>query len=170
MGADIHMYIQYRDKSRINTDHSWWRDFGGRINPGRNYDMFSVLAGVRGTADKGFEPKGIPDFELSWHAQSSLYLIITEDGKDEDCCTLEQAESWGKPIIKNALGKPIKTLHPDLHSHSWLTVKELEQAYRWYKKESEYGIGLEYRVLLKIMKELEDKGKNEVVVVFWFDN
>ena len=143
MGCDIHMYVQYRDKSRIGTKHSWWRDFAGRLSPGRNYNMFSILSmGVRGEAVKGFEPKGLPDFELGWGAEADLYLYITEDGKEEGSCTLAQAESWRRPIIKNKEGKPTKTLHPDWHSHSWLTTKELAQAYRWYKKEQNYDVGL----------------------------
>lgn len=170
MGCDIHMYIQYRDKESINTKYSHWRDFGGRLNPGRNYTMFSTLAmGVRGEAVKGFEPKGVPDFGLSWGIESELTLFITSDGQEDGCCTLENAKRWGG-IINDSEGNPSRVRQPDWHTHSWLTTKELAQAYKWYKKESEYDVGLEYRVLLKIMKELEDKGKNEVIVVFWFDN
>ena len=177
MGCDIHMYVQYKEKKnsaeaeKQGRDPYWW-DFGGGFNPGRNYTLFGILAGVRDTPEKnGFEPKGIPNFGLGWSARSDLYLYITEDPiPGEGCCTLEDATRWRRPITHNSDGKPWYTEHPDWHSHSWMTIKELEKAYRWYKKESEDGLGLEYRVLLKTMKALEDDGKNEVVVVFWFDN
>ncbi len=177
MGADIHMYIQYREKKGVkenakrgqNTD--WWDNFGGTINPGRNYTMFSILAGVRGSTYKGFDPKGIPEFGLGWAARRDLFLYITEESNPhENCCTLEDAQRWGRPIIKDKDGKPWYTYHPDWHSHSWMTVKELKQAYSWYKKSEKYDVGLEYKVLLKTMKALENNGRNEVVVVFWFDN
>jgi hypothetical protein len=177
MGCDIHMYVQYREKkereNELNRD--WWYEFGDQISPGRNYSMFGILAGVRSSYydDEGvthLEPKGLPDFGLGWGARADLSLSITETGQEEKSCTLEQAERWKGPIEKNKDGKPVRTEHPDWHSHSWLTPKELAQVYRWYKKETGYPPGLEYRVLLKMMKALEDEGKNEVVVVFWFDN
>ena len=174
MGCDIHMFVQYREKKEVyDKPDMYWEDFGGELNPGRNYSMFGVLAGVRYSPDKGYDSKGIPEFGLSYVIRGSLYLTITEDGKGEGECTLENAKrwaSWGRPIINDSDGNPFKVPHPDWHSHSWLTIKELEQAYRWYKKEEGYTPGLEWKVLLKTMKGLEDGGKNDVVVVFWFDN
>jgi len=176
MGCDIHMYVQYKEKKNAaeaekeGRDPYWW-DFGGGFNPGRNYTLFGILAGVRDNPEYSFEPKGIPDFGLGWGARSDLYLYITEDPiPGENCCTLEQAQSWRRPIVNDSNGKPWYTQHPDWHSHSWMTIKELEQAYRWYKKDTKYSPCLEYRALLKTMKALEDGGKNEVIVVFWFDN
>lgn len=177
MGCDIHMYIQYREKPDENGNSkykNWWDSFGDRINPGRNYTMFGILAGVRDWPDddtKMFDPKGVPDFELGWAARHDLIMRITEDPiPGENNCTLEDAERWRRPITRDKDGKPLWTYHPDWHTHSWLTTKELAQAYRWYRSSTGYAPGLEYRVLLKTMKALEDGGKNEVVVVFWFDN
>ena len=42
MGCDIHCYIEYKPAGSDD-----WSDFGGRINPGRNYDLFAKLAGIR---------------------------------------------------------------------------------------------------------------------------
>ena len=39
MGADVDMYIQYKKKS---DDDKWWWDFGGCIDPTRNYAMFGI--------------------------------------------------------------------------------------------------------------------------------
>lgn len=173
MGADVHMYIQYKEK---NDD--WWQSFGGKINPGRNYAMFGVLAGVRDNAPNGFRPKGIlPKEKQSSVVDYDLYLYITEDGNGEHETTLENAKQWfwGKEIITDKDGNPYKVLHPDWHSHSWMTPDEYEQALKRYKKYAKYagydkGTPLEYKVILKIMRALEDKGKNEVLLVFWFDN
>lgn len=175
MGADVHMYIQYKKKTE---DDKWWWDFGGHINPGRNYAMFGILAGVRdNNSPHSFEPKGIlPEEKLSWAVREDLYLTITEDGEGDNETTLERAKSWGSGrIINDNDGNPYKVEHPDWHSHSWMTIDELKQAYKWYKKyakESGYGGGvpLEYKVILKTMEALEDNGKNDVIVVFWFDN
>jgi hypothetical protein len=176
MGCDAHFYIQYKKKT---DDDRWWWDFGGRINPGRNYAMFGILAGVRDhNTPHSFDPKGILPYEKqSYSVRDDLYLTITEDGNGDNETTLEQALKWSREdkIIKDADGNPYKVLHPDWHSHSWMTIDELKQACKWYKKyakESGYDndVPLEYKVILKTMKALEDKGKNDVIAVFWFDN
>jgi hypothetical protein len=176
MGADVHMFIQYKEKS--DNKEFWW-PFGSKINPGRNYAMFGILAGVRNhDAPNRFEPKGIlPKEKRSWPVEDDLYLTITEDGTGDHETTLEAAKRWfgGKEIIMDENGKPYKVLHPDWHSHSWMTPDELEQAYKNYKKYAKRGgynkgVPLEYKVILKTMRALEDKGKNEVLLVFWFDN
>lgn len=175
MGCDIHCYIQYKKK---NNDDRWWWDFGGHISPGRNYAMFGILAGVRDHfALHSFTPKGIlPEEKQSYAVREDLYLYITEDGKGDHETTLEHAQSWGSgKIINDEKGNPYKVLHPDWHSHSWMTTQELEEAYKWYKKytksEGEDGrVPFEYKVILKLMKILEDNGRNDVLLVFWFDN
>ena len=172
MGADIHIYVQYRKKERVGTKYDWWDSFGSNFGS-RNYTLFGILAGVRERGLKhSYDPKGLPTFGLSSMCENDLYLYIREEGEElENSCTLEQAKQWGRPIINNGQGKPWKTENPDWHSHSWLTLDELKQAFKWYNRISEgYKLDVEYRALLKAMKELEDGGKNEVVVVFWFDN
>lgn len=175
MGTDIHMYVQYREKERANSQYDFWYSFGERINPGRCYDMFAILSdGVRGRWKKHFRAKGLPT-KMGYSAENDAYLWIRE--KDEDprdyenrSCTLEDALRWGREIIRDKEGKPFKTAHPDWHSHSWLNVSEFEQALKWYKEQTKYTPSVEYRALFKAMKELENRGKNEVIVVFWFDN
>jgi hypothetical protein len=168
MGCDIHCYIQYKEK---NQTSDYWFSFGGQFNPGRNYTMFGILANVREhDLPKYYDPKGLPDHKLSWSIEEDLYLHITEDGQGDNEATLENALQWRRPIINDMDGKPYKVEHPDWHSHSWLTTDELKKAYSWYKKETGWKVGLEYRVLLSIMKALENKGKNDVELVFWFDN
>jgi hypothetical protein len=170
MGADIHMYIQYKNKKR-NDD--WWSEFGGCINPGRDYGMFGILStGVRQDVNNSHDPKGLPEGNLGWAAEDDAYLYIREDSEDyEHSCTLEDALRWGHKIVNDKDGKPWKTLHPDWHSHSWLTTNELSQAFRWYTSQfSGYKVGLEYKAVLSVMKTLGNKGENDVRIVFWFDN
>lgn len=174
MGADIHMYIHYKRK-----DSDYWSGFGGRINPGRNYAMFGILAKVRNEFHKSFTPKGIPDHKLSYQCDGDLYLYISDTSEDEGSTTLENALIWNKnygcKLINDRDGKPIKVQHPDWHSHSWMNVKELSKAYQTYFNmvKKEYGTGsvpAEYKAILDVMKSLEKNGDYVVEVVFWFDN
>jgi hypothetical protein len=166
MGCDIHMYIQYKEKKS-----NYWYGFGGRINPGRDYTMFGILAGVRDTNQpKYYDPKGLPDHELSYAANDDLYLYITDNGEGDGETTLERAKQWGVKIINDSDGKPYRAEHPDWYNHSWLTTAELKKAYSWYKKHKGWKPCLEYRVVLSTMNTLENDGKNDVIVVFWFDN
>lgn len=173
MGCDIHMYIQYKNKKRNND---WWSEFGGRINPGRDYGMFGILsAGVRYDVTNGkcHQPKGLPEGSLGWSAEYDAYLYIREkeDENDEHTCTLENAQRWGRKIELGKDGKPFRTLHPDWHSHSWLTTKELAQAFRWYNQQNkDYKVHVAYKAILSVMRTLENKGENDARVVFWFDN
>jgi hypothetical protein len=182
MGADIHMYVEYREKKRAKKAKkegpiSPWYSYGDEINPGRNYTMFGILAGVRGSYKDSFDPKGHVD-DMGYAAKDDAYMFIVdkprEEIREDGVVTREDAErfaSYGRKIIDNTWIE-----HPDWHSHSWMTIKELEKAFKLYEKHAskEWGepiqVGVEYRALLASMKALDDDGKNEVRVVFWFDN
>jgi hypothetical protein len=145
MGCDIHCYIEYRGKVRYNDEDEGnrWGSFGGRINPGRNYGLFKLMAGVRGWGDgsgKLFEPKGLPE-GLGYSAEQDNYLYIT-DGEECKCgeissVTVETAKRWvesGSSEYKNNhSGKPTWVSHPDWHSHSWLSLVEYRQVLEKYK-------------------------------------
>jgi len=78
MGCDIHCYVEYHPKRPRDEYARHWRDFGGRINPGRNYALFAALAGVRGPLPKGgVKPRGIPA-ELSYSAAGDWHLYIKD--------------------------------------------------------------------------------------------
>lgn len=185
MGADIHMYVEYRNKKRAQEELTtrrkpYWYSYGDHMNPCRNYTLFAILAGVRGYYEDSFDPKGKLDLdEMSIAARHDAYLWIVDKPSHEvhcdGCVSRENAEMWqgyGRKIIDD---KWIE--HPDWHSHSWMSIKELEEAFERYKvhatvewEEPVTDVPLEYRALLASMKALEDGGENEVRVVFWFDN
>lgn len=137
MGCDIHCYIEYK------TDYGW-SDFGGRINPGRNYLIFGTMAGV-GLEDVSFiKPRGFPT-KAAYAANSDFWLYITEDGEGEDCCSVAKAELWMK--YGSYLKKPSEPLlnnyisGPDWHSHSWLNADEFELSIANYLKRCGFAIG-----------------------------
>lgn len=168
MGCDTHMYIEYRKKG--NED---WSSYGGRINPGRNYFIFGILAQVRCDTEFSFSPKGLPE-KLAYKADQDNRLYIS-DSDDEGCTTMAKAESWvrsgSSKFINDSNGKPTWVTHPDWHSHSWLTTQEFEKSiefYRQHENGSKYPEP-EYEVLLSSMKRFEELGY-DCRVVFWFDN
>lgn len=173
MGCDIHMYVEYKRK---NEENSNWRDFGKRINPGRNYVMFGLLSkGVRSNLQTGIEAKGLPE-DLGYFSNIDSYIFINDKyaETDDDYTTLETAERWsksGNKIIKDEEGKPIKVEHPDWHSHSWLTTAEFKKQLEVYYNNPDWLKYPEpqYNALLASMIELE-KFDLECRIVFWFDN
>jgi hypothetical protein len=182
MGADIHMYVEYREKKRVKQaektgTQSPWFSYGVKINPGCNYTMFGILASVRGSYEGSFDPKGQVD-DMGYAAKDDAYMLIVDKPREEiregGVVTREDAlryVSYGRKIIDDKWVE-----HPDWHSHSWMTIKELEKAFKLYEKhastewEEPIKVGVEYRALFASMKALEDDGNNEVRVVFWFDN
>lgn len=168
MGCDTHMYIEYRKKG--NED---WSPYGGRINPGRNYFIFGILAQVRCETEFSFPPKGLPK-KLAYKADHDNRLYIS-DSNEEGYTTMERAESWvrsgSSKFINDREGNPTWVTHPDWHSHSWLSTDEFEKAMEFYRQQesgSKYPEP-EYEALLSSMKCFEELGY-DCRVVFWFDN
>lgn len=69
MACDIHSYVEYRDKTtsqwkmvRIYVPYRWEPERLDLVEPynGRNYDLFAMLAGVRGCSTPIAQPRGIP--------------------------------------------------------------------------------------------------------------
>jgi hypothetical protein len=165
MGCDIHTYIEYSFDARPLSDELYWRTFGGRINPQRDYHMFGILAGVRWREYQLYAPRGLPE-DLAFITSGDAYLWIT-DNPNEHECTRGQAESWGNPIFTQ--GKAEFTMNPDWHSHSWLTPDEYAAALGTYMIKTGDVYAPEWDVMLATMRALEERGA-EVRLVFWFDN
>lgn len=181
MGCDIHMYVEYTNKKDYeeiikNGKKPYWMSFGGRINPGRNYVLFGVLAGVRYDFPNANYPRGLPD-DLGYHSLNDSRIYISEEKLDgEYSVTLDEAKRYCgfSPRIRihnNSYGEPKWVDNPDWHSHSWMTTKEFSTALRRYSKyKDNWGTAIEYKALLSAMKTLEKSGNYQARVVFWFDN
>lgn len=161
MGCDIHCYIEYKNKNDTR-----WRDFGGRINPGRYYSIFSKMAGVRSYGD---DPPVVPPrgrlTDMAYAARDDDQLYIT-DSNEDGCTAPDRAKEWVdrgiSTYINNHEGKPTWVTSPDHHSHSWLTAAEFQQAL------GESAL-VEYTAMLAAMKHFEDTN-HDCRLVFWFDN
>lgn len=160
MGCDIHAYIEYRVKQTPTSDEydKKWRNFGHKINPGRNYLIFSIMAGVRGEeSDALFPPKGYPK-DAGYAAEYDNFLYINDDEVGDNNVTKERAETYVKYgcVYKNNYeGKPAWVSHPDWHSHSWLTLNELQLCFKEYINKEH----LSWEELEKQRKELSQRYK-----------
>lgn len=161
MGCDIHCYIEHKQYD------SWWL-FGGRINPGRCYYFFTLVAGVRGDKSECLFPvRGMPS-DADWQTKADNTTYVTELGSDEPySVSKKNAEEW----VAAGYSKWVDTDHvtqPDWHSHSWVTGDEWAKAIKEYEK-SGYKMNAEYYVMREILREFKKQGQ-ECRVVFWFDN
>lgn len=186
------MYVEYTRKKDLeetrklkaegNTEEKiYWRSFGSRINPGRNYSMFGLLAkGVRSDFTNGIPPKGMLDYdEMGYYTADDCYMWIADKGTQPDLGEISYESamslisgSYPKKIIYRN-GKPRFVANPDWHSHSWLTTQEYENVIENYQNlpvDYSWGDITEYKALLAAMKELESTGEYVARVVFWFDN
>ena len=74
MGCDIHAYVEYCNPELGAEGKPYWVSWGHRFNPGKNYLLFTLMAGVRGDPDAAlFEPRGIPN-PLGWTSQEDWLL------------------------------------------------------------------------------------------------
>lgn len=101
MGCDIHMITEIRKNGK------WERVLEiPETLKNRNYSVFAFLADVRNSWDiNGFKPKGLPE------DISGLTFDKDEDEDEEDYYEIDFREE-----------------RSDYHSHSWLTLKELQEA------------------------------------------
>ena len=181
MGCDIHAYIDYDDfKAR---DGDWWVScFADRVRFGRNYTLFTLMAGVRydPRIDKYhplFGPRGLPD-RLSWSTEREYGLRVTESealADAEGYCSVENASEWTKSGHSVWLDDEHTTIScPDWHSASWLTVEELEKVKEAYEsievgEIKTYTVPKTFDAIIAAMKELDGETPGRSRLVFWFD-
>lgn len=179
MGCDIHCYVEYRNPPNPATpdEQSYWGGFP-RINPGRDYQLFGYIAGVRGEGPALVELRGLPPGAGSYHRQSDYWRIVDDTLADHDgFVTRKSAESWvasGCSVWEDDTHKRVSD--PDIHSHTWLTPAEFEAAVNMPMPPLKIGgrvfpyeRSVEYHGLVALMKAIEARGK-EVRIVIWFDN
>lgn len=170
MGCDIHVYPEYRD-AKQSREH--WYGFGGRFNPGRDYEMFELLAGVRGKETAALiEPRGVPE-NLSWQADDDYWMRVTDDKADSresnEIAEADAQKYLGYGSIQHPT-QPKRISSPDWHTASWLTLAEYEAVLGQYvlAHGTEF-LSAEYPALAAALRSLESRGL-ETRIVFWFDN
>lgn len=149
MGCDIHCYAEkkengkwvkvvkafpnrYYDPSKENKidddGYEWNPEFKDEPYSGRNYDLFGILADVRN--GRGFAG------------------IQTGEGFNPIC------DPKGLPIdVSDEVKKSSDDWGSDGHSHSWFTLKEL-QDYDWMQTTKNYGV-----INVEQYKEFKQTGK-----------
>lgn len=160
MGCDIHLYLESKHQRG-------WSDLC--TPPGvRDYEMFELMAGVRGD-ETLFPPRGLPkDIGLSTRHESQLF--ITEDGNGDHQASRENAAKWVSAGSSSYTDKDKKFItHPDWHSHSWLTADEFGKVIDEYRKRYGKSPDLDYVALHHMMVFYGFNGV-ETRLVFWFDN
>jgi hypothetical protein len=156
MGCDIHAYLEYQP---YVDDSAYWTCFG-EIHIGRDYRLFEIMAGVRGDVKKAVSwPKGVPENMSFW--TEDAYSLYISDSNRQGACTLETAERWVKEGSSVWLNEQhSKVSHPDWHSHSWLTTKEVGQVVEKYPDNTS----------MRMIHEAMLACNRPVRLVFWFDN
>jgi hypothetical protein len=142
MGCDVHMTVEVNEYGR-------WE--GYLVNPyiGRNYTLFSFMAGVRGYFPESKEPRGMPtdasNETLEFHNKSqdfhsASYLSLAELREVVEFANDKEYEMYVFEAEEFNLEKPEK----ETYFHT-------------------------YRALIKYMEHFENLGI-ESRVVFWFDS
>jgi hypothetical protein len=90
VGADIHCYIEHARP----RDDLYWMTFGSRINPGRDYRMFGILAGVRSDDEPMFPVRGLPEKHSLTVLWDNQYYVTDDGAEDSETVTRAKAEGW----------------------------------------------------------------------------
>jgi hypothetical protein len=176
MGADIHLYMEVCEDPA--SDNPYWSAFGGRVNPGRDYGMFGVIADVRVSDINIIPPKGMPEGRLGYEAEGDAYLYVNDKHADQaGYCSVANADEWVKSgssanLVENGVRR---VTNPDWHSHTWLTPAEFRQCLQTMEEKAaaepdNWGnIDHRYYAVAAALEALEGEGR-EARAVIWFDN
>jgi hypothetical protein len=195
MGCDIHLYTE-KLKS-VNSVDKWVNCDHWKLNPyfgydeyeeewelvslyrGRNYGLFSLLAGVRGN-DEICPPKGLPDDVSDIIKKNSDRW--GSDGHSHSYFTLaELKEYYNNNSHTSHNGflneRQIKQLDEDgITPYDWSEWSDPELKYREWKEDSPIKSlveSLDKRLREEFWIHKDDKRTDfdeKIRVVFWFDN
>ena len=170
MGCDIRLFIEVKRK-----ESKHWFNFGSEFRLTRNYWMFGTLCkGVRCEPEQSFEERGLPK-DYGYVVGEKMFLYVSEND-DEGNVKPDKANKWiengSSWALKNDDGTITHVSDPDLHSYSWLTGLEYEQALEWFDVQAKIdgnSIPIDYLAIRSAMKDYESRDY-ETRVVFAFDN
>ena len=173
MGCDCHGYIDYCGEHAYKDEKFPYVSNFAKLQLGRDYTLFAILAGVRNYDDiiPVSKLKGLPEHR-SYRVNNDVSLYVVDDGEDcsfdERLCSRSNAKKWIESGNSIWLEQDKLITSPDNHSISWLSTEEVEKAIVQYK-EHEKCNNIELIGILASMKAMEEEG---VVCrfVFWFDN
>lgn len=186
MGCDIHMYREKRVDCKWVTadewddgDVSWEKRFTNR-----NYNLFSILAGVREreAPPYKFKPRGLPlniseqvahvadEYGRDGHSHSYLYLHELQDLRDFLNCRTHKISGMKNRDELEKLRESISSGEPD-----WDLLYPYCQGTN-DPKQAEFEIDVPASVIVgncldSIIESLEEiDGCDLARAVFWFDN
>lgn len=197
MGADIHLFSE--KKKTVNNEEKWVNADYWTINPyfetdkdeqelelvsiydDRNYDLFNVLAEVRGNGPSISPPRGLPDDVSSIVKKESDRW--DGDGHSHSYFTLAELKEYYKNNSHTSHNgflskRQITELDEDNHTpYNWSEWSNPDLEYREWKEVSSLKkivdkVDARMRKEFWVSKDDEDTSKfdDKFRIVFWFDN
>lgn len=165
MGCDIHLHLEYRRK---NSDEQWRES--DTVVPnwgGRDYEMFAVMAGVRGDLEQIVPDRDYP-LDAANRTDKAYFSEISTEELHENCYYRER-------ILIKKNGSRTLYMREDIgyHSANWCTTSEYEKCVNavFKNKDGSWAdYSVEWLALLGTMKGYEMSGEYECRAVYWFDN
>ena len=128
MGTDIHIHVEYQQRSRRGKLH--WVHAKERFEEDRRYLVFGILAGARTDVEPLFPPRGLPEGlspQTAW-----IHKDWGEDAHTESWLTTQE---FGACL--EAVEKIYKERYPDEYEEEHL--KGYKQIYRYMKDSDDEG-------------------------------
>lgn len=182
MGCDIHGFVEIKPKATSpDKDYPQGWDLFWHEHLWRDYNLFSLLAGVRNYEDKMsvlYPPRGVPD-DLSCDVLNHYGLMVNDqfgrDEKSDHFVTKAKADSWVSQgwsrywTNQDPHDTCVVVTHPDWHTASWLRCEELGDVLRSYLEITNRQPNRVIRLVHATMKAAE-RMDLDTRFIFWFDN
>ena len=171
MGCDIHAFIEYvYDGDTITNAFT-----DDELNFGRDYDLFSLIAGVRGMCAPLVSPRGFPDdyatnghptvFSSNWRVKEK-YNEWKKDAHSTTWLTLDELKTIRAKYIKDKL-EFYGISDPEI----WALVNStnaMNSVFTYSFGENENAALYLTIVIMESLKKLDPK--IQMRMVCWFDN
>lgn len=149
MGCDIHAHIEYYAEAGAGAN-VYTHTFATNLDLGRNYTLFSLMAGVRGLCIPVSSPKGLPiNPPISYFVSYNYYSFVVEDLETIQGLKEATQKNFQNSVISRKVAEELvakgcpyhnseKTLiaNPGYHTPSWLTLSEMLRVRQKYLLEA----------------------------------
>lgn len=137
MGCDIHAYIEcYSKRDNAQSQKCYVNCVAKDVYFGRNYQLFGLLAGVRGISSSVFQPRGLPSNpQISGDVEYEYYKPVIENDEiskytsqllsHEYVSRTEADKLVQTRMTEYGNSDKTKIIKPGLHTPHWLNLNEL---------------------------------------------
>jgi hypothetical protein len=164
VGTDIYAFIDWETEDENGKE--FVDCFARHVYLGRSYDLFGLLAGIRG-GTAVYPPRGLPK-QVSFHVLHEYTYVVTDKRMPYVVAYPEEAAGYvDKGIAVWWDETHTRVTNPDWHTPSWLNTSELIEIQSRFVALNKHPYLL-LEAVIASMRVLDDGQDGSSRFIFWF--